>query len=110
MFVTDLKESNVKGLRVNGKRAIRARYPNADPEFGFQSELKANGYLPPKTPTMEYHDVELEYPKRDFQKFVFTNYFVGIGGPCEVYDPPAGMWCSKHVRENLGVCTGIEYN
>ena len=37
----------VPGLRVNGSRAIRARYPNADPELGFGSQLQALAWLPP---------------------------------------------------------------
>lgn len=42
--VTDLDEEAVYGLRINGQRAIRARYPNANPEEGFGSSLKAKGY------------------------------------------------------------------
>ena len=44
---------DIKGLRVNGRRAIRARYPNGDPEYfpcGFCSNLTASSWLPPNTP------------------------------------------------------------
>lgn len=36
----------IPGLRINTKRAIRARYPNADPELGFGSGLKAESWVP----------------------------------------------------------------
>ena len=37
---------DIVGLRVGGRRGIRARYPNADPEFGFGPALTADGFLP----------------------------------------------------------------
>ena len=40
----------VAGLRENGNRMIRARYPNANPELGFGSTLTAAGWLPPTLP------------------------------------------------------------
>jgi len=55
--VADIDEDEIKGLRINGRRAIRARYPNADPEKGFGSSLKAKDYLPvkPDAPFIDYY-------------------------------------------------------
>lgn len=46
--------TDIEGLRVNGRRAIRARYPNGDPEYfpcGFCSNLTASSWLPPNMPS-----------------------------------------------------------
>ena len=61
VYVADLSSfvpagANVYGLRENGNRLIRARYPNANPEFGFGSSLHALSWVPsvlPKEPDME---------------------------------------------------------
>ena len=37
----------VPGLRLNGSRLIRARFPNGDPELGFNSNLVPTAWLPP---------------------------------------------------------------
>ncbi len=61
VYVADLSSwvpsgANVYGLRENGNRMIRARYPNANPEFGFGSTLQAASWVPsvlPKNPDIE---------------------------------------------------------
>jgi hypothetical protein len=61
VYVADLSPwvpagGNVYGLRENGNRMIRARYPNANPEFGFGSTLHAVSWVPsvlPKNPDIE---------------------------------------------------------
>jgi hypothetical protein len=61
VYVADLSSwvpagANVYGLRENGNRMIRARYPNANPEFGFGSTLHAVSWVPsvlPKNPDIE---------------------------------------------------------
>ena len=61
VYVADLSSfvpagANVYGLRENGNRLIRARYPNANPEFGFGSSLHALSWVPsvlPKEPDVE---------------------------------------------------------
>ena len=42
--------STIYGLRVNGIRGVRARYPNNNPEFGFGSTLLAKSWYPNKLP------------------------------------------------------------
>ena len=55
---------SVMGLRVDGARAIRARYPNANPETdGFASSLKAKKWLPP-TPSGPVIEENPDNPSR----------------------------------------------
>ena len=59
VYVADLSSqgvTSVPGLRQDGQRCIRARYPNANPELGFGSTLTANGWVPttlPRNPAVE---------------------------------------------------------
>lgn len=92
--------SDIKGLRINGKRAIRARYPNADPELGFGSSLSARDYLPVKPPT-PLIDIYPEKPYRNASKS-FTRFVLGIGGTCRDFTPPAGYWCGTHTQGGGG--------
>lgn len=84
--------NSMMGFRVNGSRAIRARYPNANPEIdGFGSSLMAKKWLPPKSSTpdkVENPDTPLRNSSDVFQKFQ-----LGINGTCANFDPPAGYWC-----------------
>ena len=85
----------VPGLRINTKRAIRARYPNADPELGFGSGLKAEKWVPPTLPTAPDTEINPDTPVRNSSSS-FQKYQLGIGGPCKNFDPPAGYWCGSH--------------
>lgn len=85
------------GLRVNGVRAIRARYPNANPEVdGFASSLRAKQWLPlpsslPPSPEVEENpDKPFRNSSNSFQKFQ-----LGINGTCANFDPPGGYWCGS---------------
>ena len=97
IYVTDLskeKFDEILGLRINGKRSIRARYPNADPELqGFGSRLKAKSWLKPTLPSLPDKEINPDKPYR-FTGGMFKKYTLGIGGPCKNFDPPAGYWCS----------------
>ena len=84
----------VSGLRINTKRAIRARYPNADPELGFGSSLKAEKWLPPTLPSTPDTEINPDTPVRNSSSS-FQKYQLGIGGPCKNFDPPAGYWCGS---------------
>ena len=86
---------SVMGLRINGSRAIRARYPNANPETdGFGSSLRARKWLPPSRPTTPDSEENPDTPFRNtsdsFQKFQ-----LGINGTCANFDPPGGYWCGS---------------
>eukprot|EP01084_Bolivina_argentea_P066964 122061_1 len=89
---------DILGLRVNGTRAIRARYPNGNPEIfpcGFCSSLKAKSWVAPTCkaePTTEYYpDQPLRTTSQSFQK-----YQMGVGGCCDGFTPNGGYWCGNH--------------
>jgi len=85
----------IPGLRVNGGRGIRARYPNANPETdGFGSELKANSWGPSILPTHPDREVNPPTPLRNTSGS-FQKYQLGVGGPCEIFTPSAGYWCGN---------------
>mmetsp|Transcript_67792 Transcript_67792/g.107564 ORF Transcript_67792/g.107564 Transcript_67792/m.107564 type:complete len:816 (-) Transcript_67792:152-2599(-) len=91
--------ADIAGLRVNGVRAIRARYPNGNPEVypcGFCSTLKASSWVQPTCnpePTMEYNPDE---PLRnDTTDNYFQKYQLGVGGCCDAFVPNAGYWCGN---------------
>ena len=97
IYKADLSQqgiNSVMGFRVDGMRAIRARYPNANPEIdGFASSLKAKKWLPPKSssPQVEENpDTPFRNSSDSFQKFQ-----LGINGTCENFDPPGGYWCGR---------------
>jgi hypothetical protein len=88
------------------RRAPRARYPDADPErdqWPVGYELGAAGWLPPKPPASAprivnvHNDAIAARGSSDSQ-----NYSGGIGGPCEVFDPPFSYWCSENPKGGGG--------
>ena len=93
IYIADLDIDSIPGLRVNTKRAIRARYPNADPEIGFGSRLAATEWLKPTVPSKPDSEYYPETPLRNTTPNMFQRYYLGIGGPCEHFTPPAGYWC-----------------
>ena len=78
------------GLRVNGMRAIRARYQNANPEMGFGSELKTS-WGSPMVSNQPDKEINPKTPVRDTADS-FKLYNLGIGGPCKYFMDPAGYW------------------
>ena len=101
-----LDRHQLLGLRVNGGRAIRARYPDADPEQGFGPGLLPNGALPidnsSETPLT---DIYPALPDRNASGAIatFARFNLGIGGPCEKFTPPAGYWCGTHTAGGGGI-------
>jgi len=98
VYVADLTGqgvSSILGLRQNGVRSIRARYPNANPELqGFGSTLHAKSWVAPTTPTNPDIEINPATPFRNTSES-FQHYQLGIGGPCEHFTPPAGYWCGN---------------
>ena len=89
-------------LRVDGARSTRARFPDANPEtdqwpVGWVPDAKT--WLPAKPPKSAPKFVgvvnALLQTRNDGASLEVTKpYSGGIGGPCEVFDPPFSYWCS----------------
>ena len=111
--------TSIVGLRVNGERGIRARYPNANPETdGFGSTLDAKSWVPPlstnpKPEITYYPDEPLRNDSAGSQPY-FQHYSLGIGGVCDNFSPPAGYWCSTNNQGGgpavYRVPTGLVYD
>ncbi|ETO07725.1 hypothetical protein RFI_29664 [Reticulomyxa filosa] len=68
--------NNILGLRVNGQRAIRARYPNANPETqGFGSKLEAKAWFSPPFPYLPEFECNPEFPQRNTSTFGYYSYY-----------------------------------
>ena len=101
-------------LFINGRRAVRARYPDGNPETtglytnntGYVS--KADGWLAPQKypPAVE---INIEAPQRNGTHFPL--FQVGLGGPVEMFNPPQSYWGQR--APNGGVTyevpSGLEY-
>lgn len=82
-------------LFINDRRAVRARYPDGNPETiglhttptGYAPSPEA--WLPPlhKTGAKEIHISGPTRTNTDFPTFQ-----IGIGGPVDVFDPPESYW------------------
>ena len=80
------------GLRVNGARGVRARWPNADPERDLYPTGWHNGttqWLPPRPWTMPPEDITQQVPNRSHLTICgeargFCNYMTGISTPHHV--------------------------
>lgn len=108
-------------LYVDGKRAIQARFPNADPEYdkfptGYVTKTPNSIAQEWVSPTNVEASTPISYPeinRTDF-KDEFTDYRGGIGGPCAHFFPPFSYWCANPLG-NAGefqpnVPAGLRYN
>ena len=104
-------------LFINGRRSIRARYPDGNPETmglyttptGYVS--KAENWLPPHIkPAAE--EIHIQSPARNGTHF--PEFQIGIGGPVEVFQPPESYWGTKNPRGGGGrtyeITTGLVYS
>eukprot|EP01061_Rhynchopus_euleeides_P019318 TRINITY_DN3171_c2_g1_i1.p1 TRINITY_DN3171_c2_g1~~TRINITY_DN3171_c2_g1_i1.p1 ORF type:complete len:815 (+),score=298.15 TRINITY_DN3171_c2_g1_i1:44-2446(+) len=112
MYVSDVSDvTDMPGFQMNGVRATRARYPNGNVELPERSEEAGdpNGvqmirggdatWTPPdltKQGQQTYVTNDNPEQMRNFTDYGFQKYMVGIGGPCEIYDPPVAYWCAEH--------------
>ena len=120
MYSADLSDQNptpFNTLFINGRRSIRARYPDGNPETmglhttptGYVS--KAESWLPPKEmpPAKEIH---IESPIRNGTHF--PQFEIGIGGPVAVFDPPESYWGLKSPTgggaSTYKITTGLVYS
>lgn len=92
-----LGQHQLLGLRVDGGRAIRARYPDADPEQGFGPGLLPNGALPIDNSNQRpLTDIYPTVPDRTASGAVatFARFNLGVGGPCEKFVRSVlSLWC-----------------
>lgn len=90
--------STVPGLRYNGTRLIRARYPNSNPETdGFGQSFYAS-WTPQSAPRKPDEQIDLPQPVRNTTASMFQTFTAGVGGTCDRFQPAAGYWCSNNVQ------------
>ena len=120
VYVADLSSQNPNTfttLFVNDRRAIRARYPDGNPEtMGLHTSPTgyvsgAESWLPPQEkPAAE--EIHIQSPIRNGTHF--PEFSLGIGGPVDVFDPPESYWGTKSPTGGGGstykVTTGLVYS
>ncbi len=94
-----INATSVVDLRVDGVRAVRARFPNANPEFDLFPigwVTTKSTWLPPKPspPIIPINVFNAALSLRNSSEN--SNYTGALGGSCHVYDPPFSYWCSEH--------------
>lgn len=90
----------ITALRVHGRRAVRARYPNVKTveQLGAM-QIRAKAWTPQSslnlTKTANY-TFEPDAPRRnDTAQGFFQAFKIGVGGDCAMrFTPQAGYWCS----------------
>eukprot|EP00040_Diaphanoeca_grandis_P029129 m.169705 g.169705 ORF g.169705 m.169705 type:complete len:918 (-) comp31584_c0_seq1:57-2810(-) len=105
------------GLRVGGKRAIRARWPNGDPEY----QLFPQGWVSPQGKAWgkpkQYpiaSDIINYNPNRSTEgpcssSSGYCYYATGVGGACAGlgYEPPSGYWCAAEPPRGTTYSTAV---
>eukprot|EP00400_MALV-I_sp_L67-5_P000846 gene846-847_t len=95
IFVAEVNQvSAIPSLFVDGERAVLARYPNNFQRVSSENVTwkEPKKYSEPKVLTDSNPDLQrLDRP-------VYQNHTVGIGGPCEIFDPPVSYWCSSDIH------------
>jgi hypothetical protein len=90
--------ADVAGLRVNGLRSIRARYPNAGTaeQLGAM-QIIADAWTPQPFGTEANYTFNPPSPSRnDSADGYFQTFRLGVGGPCAVrFTPQASYWCAE---------------
>ena len=120
IIVADLSNQNptpFTSLFINGRRAVRARYPDGNPEtMGLHTDpsgyaLPAVRWLPPvqKPPAQE---ILIGEPQRNGTHF--PQFLIGIDGPVDVFDPPESYWGTADPVGGGGstykITTGLVYS
>ena len=89
------KPAPFTSLFLNGRRAVRARYPDGNPEtMGLHTSptgyiSKADSWLPPthNPPSM---NIIIQSPIKNGTEF--QNFYLGVGGSVSVFNPPESYW------------------
>lgn len=118
IYNSDLRSSNIKpfnSLFINGRRAVRARFPNGNPETtGIHTTptgyvTKALSWLPSK-PSPPAVEIQIKNPFRDHNQFPI--FQLGIGGFVKQFHPPESYWATKapYGGVTYKVPSGLVYN
>ena len=120
ILVADLSDQNPNSftsLFINGRRAVRARYPGGNPEtMGLHTNptgyvSAAVKWLPP-TPKPPAEEIHIQYPERNNTHF--PEFQIGIGGPVAVFNPPESYWGTAHPigggARTYEITTGLVYS
>ena len=104
-------------LFINGRRAVRARYPDGNPEtMGLHTNptgyvSKADSWMPPQNKGKS-EEIHIESPERNGTHF--PQFQIGIGGPVAVFNPPQSYWGTTHPTGGGGstyiISTGLVYS
>ena len=118
IYMTDLKDSNIKpfnSLFIHGRRAVRARFPNGNPETtgihttptGYVSS--AIKWLPAK-PSPPAVEIEIKNPYRAHNQFPI--FQLGLDGSVYQFDPAESYWATKAPYGGITykVPSGLVYN
>ena len=101
----------LEGLLVGGARAVRARYPNANPERDLRPKgwvPAAAAWLPAAPPARNATYVRVVAPDRPSGE-AWGHFVEGVGGPCAVFTPPRAFWCCSFCG-NRTVPVALRYN
>ena len=92
--------SNVPGLRYNGTRLTRARYPNGLPEteFFMSPNVFRADWTPQQSPRVPDFQIDIPSPVRNTSVSMFQTFTTGVGGTCDRFQPAAGYFCSTAVQ------------
>jgi hypothetical protein len=120
----------IPALQLDSARVTRARFPNANPEVDLfpTGYTEGGSWLKPEykgvpctninepcgastvyhrdgTPPSQCHSGWCEYsdahPEQGGSPDAFVNWTVGVGGACDVYDPPRSYWCSDSYKSRM---------
>jgi hypothetical protein len=103
-------------MYINNERAIRARYPDANPSTQGEYTPPNTGYLNdarywfnPK-PGPEATTINVESPI--LPNAQFSNYEVGLEGPASAFSPPHSFWAigDPNAGGTYSVPNGVTYN
>ncbi|XP_028405678.1 uncharacterized protein LOC114528250 [Dendronephthya gigantea] len=118
IYSTDLRDSNIKpfnSLFIDGRRAVRARFPNGNPETtGIHTTptgyvTKALSWLPAK-PSPPAVEIQIKNPYRSHNQFPI--FQLGIDGSVKQFHPPESYWATKEPYGGVTykVPSGLVYN
>ena len=113
--LTGQDPKNFSTFFLNQRRAVRARYPDGNPEtMGLYTS--PTGYVPTAKrwlPPEQYSPAQsicIKSPERNGTHFPY--FQLGIGGPVQVFDPPESFWGVNHpgIGTVFSALSGLEYS